>query len=894
MVGLENKLLEAPKPQSETRRAAISLREEFSKLTDSKDQAAFLEKEASGLSFTAYNEATELSRELLDKMKEGGGLSSVIDRAWNAVQSRGDELYGPKNEWIKTLHEAWKEKREISDTEVAEMIEGLRGEIEVAYLLDDKEDLIRSSINLFRVEVDKLRGESLEGPSATGPEGEQIEVEVMPEGWQPSEEEQGERPAPAAEGGEEGPPGEPPESELPGGDEEESEEEREQDPVDELGLDLTIKPLRDTLRKYAHLRPEEIQGVTLAKDLERVVGVQPRREGDSEQIERAKGFLRDRLRAFRKRQEGISPFKSIWERFKDYAKINDFEWGESLEGDKDRFEAWLRGWALEHLSTVIEDNPQNHIVGLEQVAAVLSPRDVMETRLRSLLDEFPREYKDIADKIAREVRVISTIHNRNRLYQTQRADLAKLAETLAAMPEYGGGTGQTFKLDGENWETLAEMGPVKEGEIPFSKMLRDALKVYLGMDRERNDGSLTRGDLEKLGLSTEALDVYLESLTREDPDWQVEYEERNILVRNPFPVQTRGKERELRETRKRITLLAGNGNEEMGTLAEILAFDMAEVGFVGADLDIGWSAMEASVKVVHTGNYRRKYVKKAQEAGNPLTVPFFWKLCNTYPDAVKMDGRSLKEWILDPTVESMSDIPWSSFPAEMDDKFYANKFNWAAKVFGFLLEGTTVPWPTVGLGGLEFRGVQVDPKHRTRLREMYKYIGYWASSVDLDLLKSQIDPFRENSLISWGCHWLKEEEAFGEPFSKEDFRLLVKNEAMRQMVEAELTMHGRLNPATNLWKALMGEVGEARITIHDQRLIRQLLTTTQFLQAFATEGTIFEGVEPIPIWDTQEVDDLLKRTGITTPQATFVNFQDVAAEVSEIMNVRRRGGARRF
>lgn len=683
------------------------------------------------------------------------------------------------------------------------------------------------------------------------------------------------------------PPSEPPDGNGGNGDEDE-EEGKWEDAVDSLGLNLTLKPLRDILRKYARLSDEMIQPKSLIRDMERIAGVVSKGKDEDGEIKRAAIFLKDKLGKIPKEGRDLI----LWDRFEKYAGQQGLEKAEDETIYKERLEHWFRRWVYNHLRTVIGDNPQNSINGLSQVR-ILLPGDIIATPLRDLLDEFSDEHKTFAEKIADEVRVISTVHNRNRLYQSQRVkgDLSAMAEALAGMSEYGAGEGQAIRLDGEHWQTLAKMGQVKERGEAFSEMLRRALRVYLGMKRDVKDGSLTRDKIKNLGLDNEGLEVYLQDQREEegerDRKWRKEeYEKDGVLIRNPFPIQTKEKERERRETRGRIVALAGNGDEEMGRLAELLAFDMIEVGFIGADLDVKLSAIEPPVKVLHTAHYRDKYVRKVHEAGNPLTIPCFWKLCDTYFDAVKIRGKSLKEWFCDQAVESMASIPFQDFPAEMDDKFYGNQFNWAAKVFDTLVKGTQIPWPTLGLRGLEYRGVQVDPEHPTTLREIYKYLGYWADSVDIETLRL-FDP-REESVVSWAFYWLKQAEEGGEKFTESDLRLVVKNQAIREIVRAELMLHGKLNPSTRVKESILGASGRARITITDQDLVMNCLTQTQFTEGFSTEGLIWEGVEPVRIWTKSDVYDLFKETGITTPQAIFVNMQDILEQVSDIFARRKR------
>ena len=147
---------------------------------------------------------------------------------------------------------------------------------------------------------------------------------------------------------------------------------------------------------------------------------------------------------------------------------------------------------------------------------------------------------------------------------------------------------------------------------------------------------------------------------------------------------------------------------------------------------------------------------------------------------------------------------------------------------------------------------------------------------------------RDESEVTHAFNYFGKGEKDGKKFTKEDLRLAVKNQAIREIVRAELMLHGRLNPSTRVKEAILGASGRARITITDQDLVMSCLTQTQFTEAFSTEGFLSEGEEPVRIWTRSDVYDLFKETGITTPQAAFVNMQDVLSQLSDILA--RRGG----
>ncbi len=604
-----------------------------------------------------------------------------------------------------------------------------------------------------------------------------------------------------------------------------------------------------------------------------------------------------------------------FKQFLGYALEQDFEGGDLKSAEvREKFQDWFRHWMYRKFYSKITKEMTATTVNANEAISVSLDYSM---KISQVIEHFPNKplngdpneisLREFANGVLEEVRVFATLHNRGMLYEGSKGDPTELAKAMIAMDGKSAGPGQPLEMNAKTYQVLARAGMVEVGEtgekVKFAEMFRKALSVYLYMSPWRNKGCLFKKDFVDMGFEESEVDRVVDSIDgnlrqvsfkpnevakgylKEGKISSSSYGSGEITLevamRNIFPEESVGSSGEYEAARKVIQELVGGGS--MGKLAEYLAHKYAVQAGIGAHLDYGAMAMDAGSKLDKTGYYRSRQIKQSKPAGNPITVPFFGSLCRSYVDAIRIgqkgEVRTLRQWFLDWSVP-VEEIPWNSMPAKVDSKYYANEFNWSAKMFEYLLNGTKIDWANLTITGNDGQGPSIKPQYPEDLRQLNKYISYWIGSLDLDFLYDAIDPTHSDD----GVNAIWEARKKGE-LDDDDVVYLLRVAALSNIVFSEIELHGAgYNPQATIWGSIKGQAGRSRLEQRDVRMILQLLCQeTKFEDE---SGNLYS------MFTEKQVEAKLAEVRVLGVQGALSIIWDAAVEIAKLNRIQVQSSSR--
>lgn len=605
----------------------------------------------------------------------------------------------------------------------------------------------------------------------------------------------------------------------------------------------------------------------------------------------------DELRGRIESERRIRPFDA----FLDFARKTG-----GWDGEMGSFPVWLRGFAMKRFFDAATNvYPQSMIVGSRAVTAQLQMGGMFyEQSIGTILDFVPEEYRDfrgVAKEIYDDLKVVSAVHNRERLYAGCKGlPPDKIAETVSGLDERAFQGTESLRMGGREYGILFGIGEVIQGKERFGSTVRKAFALYSLMNLDRADGAITVEELRRRHIALpDDFDVDSAKIVT------VQGLQEHVVIENFFPLEKPDQSAEFIETQKNIMarVLVANGapDFEYAQLAEKIAYNFMEASFVGAMLDRDYTGKEQGYKLLRTYRWRDKYARTSRYSGNPLSVTDFWAMMPTFLDYAKIPAsggasRSMREWILDLNINP-SDIPFNQMTGLVDRQYYTDMVGWAARMFAFVVEGTGVTWESLIRGGkVNEEGEPVDEKFVKSLQEMYKYIGYWTACLSVREIGAFFDPWgsKENGgdgKMDDFCARTRLDSGHPNFLPENKFREIVNKKIFRRIVFRELqSFSSKFNSAARVIERMGGKKWGQRLTVEDIERIVELfvnkLSHNKELVEMYGEGanSIFE--------NEKDVLNMLHVAGLL--DANFVAMESWRSfiKVGTALNFLKYGGKR--